>query len=128
MIYCIWPLMICVSVGQNPPGYPLLFSLIVLEWKHFFSNYLSIVPAQIMTKASYNPGTPMFLQDGHNPHIMLFFFLFFFQMWTDPDPLTMSLTCIQSRDKRPLQFKTVKLHISTLCQICFQNKQPRYNL
>ena len=37
----------------------------------------------------------------------------------------------QSRDKMPLYFKTitaVKLHISTLCQICFQNKQPRYNL
>ena len=31
----------------------------------------------------------------------------------------------------PVYFKTinaVKLHISTLCQICFQNKQPRYNL
>ena len=34
----------------------------------------------------------------------------------------------QSRDKMPLYFKTitaVKLHISTLCQICFKNKQPR---
>ena len=38
------------------------------------------------------------------------------------------IVSVQSRDKMPLYFKTitaVKLHISTLCQICFQNKQPR---
>ena len=51
MVNCIWPLMICVSVGQNPPGHPC-FSRIVLDRKHF-SNTLSTVPAQTMAKASF---------------------------------------------------------------------------
>ena len=87
-----------------------------------------------MTKASYNPGTPMFLQDGHNPHIMLcFFFFVFFQMWTDPDPLTVSLTCIG------LWFlERYKVHIVKLCHKVFyarhvcvfkdKNKEALFNV
>ena len=48
------------------------------------------------------------------------------------DPGFLERECIFSLGTRcPVYFKTinaVKLHISTLCQICFQNKQPRYNL
>ena len=41
---------------------------------------------------------------------------------------TLFVVTSQSMDKMPLYFKTitaVKLQISTLCQICFQNKQLR---
>ena len=77
IVNCILPLMICVSVRQNPPGHPLLKPH-CLRPKHF-SNTLSIVPLQTMAKASFlyrghNPGSSIFLQDGHTPHIMLLFF------------------------------------------------------
>ena len=69
MVNCIWPLMACVSVGQNPPGHPLVKPQ-CLRQEAFFSNTLSIVPAKTMAKASFlyrghNLGTTMFLLDGH---------------------------------------------------------------